>query len=249
MRSNQDPINKLLSQFLVLINVFQALVVRFMGPSLVVVWMFRFGLFIPDVIISPATIFDPTISLTYVEITEHRLWYGIATGGAYLLLYIAFILGHIPHAKPIKKATQITRYTEPTAYSCDNASAYRRWIFGPVLFVNFLVVVLFTLNVVGIIVTQGWSGTPIIVKTLISICFIPFILGFLEGIVYKDFRCLGGMIASAPFALILQVWFSIWLPAYATSRLSDLTWGNRERICSMDESEKALARKCILRPP
>ena len=248
-RSNQDPINKFLSWFLVVLNVFQGLVIRFTGPALLVVWMFRFGLFIPDIIEDPTVIFDPTVSLTTIEFEEHRFSWGLLTGGLYLALYVAFILGHVPVAKPVTKGIAITRYTEPTAYSSDNRSSYRGWLFAPVLVMNFIVIVLFCLNVIGIVVTQGWDGTPLVVKVLISICFTPFVMGVIEGLMYQDFRCLFGMLYSAPFAMTLMVWFSIWLPAYATTRLSDLTWGNRDRISSLDESEKALARKfkCSLR--
>lgn len=242
-RSNQDPINKILSLLLVVLNLVQGLIVRFFGPPLLVVWLFRFGLFIPDFFDDPAVIFSPEVSLTALEIEEGRLKYGLALGGAYLLLYIVYILGHIPHAKPVTKGIQITRYTEPTAYAGDKRSAYRGWIFTPVLWANFLVMVLFAVNVTGMLVTQGWDDTPLMVRVLISICFAPFAMGILEGLMHCDFRCLFGMIYSAPAAMALMIWFTVWLPAYSTTRLSDLTWGNRERVSSLDESEKALNRK------
>ena len=56
-RSNQDPLNRFLSWVLVVINVIQGLVVRLFGPALLIVWMFRFGLFIPDIIDDPTVIF------------------------------------------------------------------------------------------------------------------------------------------------------------------------------------------------
>ncbi|KAG7351377.1 chitin synthase [Nitzschia inconspicua] len=241
-RSNQEIINKTLSLLLVILNVFQGIVIRFFGPPLLIVWLFRFGLFIPDFFDDPAIIFSPEVSLTSLEIEEGRLKYGLALGGAYLLLYIAYILGHIPHAKPVTKGIQITRYTEPTAYAGDKQSAYRAWIFIPVLWANFLLMVLFSVNVIGMLVTQGWYGTPLMVRILISICFTPFVMGVLQGLMHCDFRCLCGMIYSAPAAMVLMIWFTVWLPAYSTTRLSDLTWGNRERTSSLDESEKALNR-------
>jgi len=176
-----------------------------------------------------------------LEIDDHRLKYGITVALVYLGLYVAFIVGHTPHAKPIQHDVQILRYTEPKAWRNDKASAYRGWLFVPVLMVNFLVVCLFIVNTIGILYTQGWSGTPIIVRTLICICFTPFILGIFDGLLRCDMRCLWGMCYSAPFALPLMIWFTIWLPAYATTRLSDLTWGNRD-VESFDETKKALAR-------
>jgi hypothetical protein len=229
---------------LVILNVFQGLVVRFFGPPLLVVWLFRFGLFVPEFFHDPAVIFSPEVSLTALEIDMGRLKYGLVLGGPYLLLYIVYILGHIPHAKPITKGIQITRYTEPTAYTGDKQSAYREWIFTPVLWANFFVMFLFIVNVTGMLITQGWFGTSLMIRVLICICFAPFGMGILEGLMHCDFRCLVGMIYSAPVAMTLMIWFTVWLPAYATTRLSDLTWGNRERVSSLDESEKALNRKC-----
>ena len=241
-RSNQEFFTKACSFLLVLLSVIQGLVVRFLGPPLLVVWLFRFGLFIPDFFDDPAVIFSPEVSLTALEIEEHRLPYGLALGGGYLLMYITYIMSHCPHAKPVTKGIQITRYTEPTAYASDSKSAYRAWIFTPVLWVNFIVMVLFAVNVFGMVITQGWDGTPLMVRILISICFAPFVMGVFEGLMHCDFRCLFGMITSAPAALCMMIWFTVWLPAYATTRLSDLTWGNRERINNLDESEKALTR-------
>ena len=157
-------------------------------------------------------------------------------------MYVAFVVGHTPKAKPVhNNEVEILRYTEPTAWRNEKSSAYRGWLMYPVLFVNFLVVCLFIINTIGILYTQGWSGTPVIVRLLICICFTPFILGILDGFLRCDLRCLFGMCYSAPFALPLMIWFTIWLPAYATTRLSDLTWGNRD-IQSIDESKKALER-------
>ena len=184
---------------------------------------------------------DPELNLVSLEIKDERLKYGITVAVAYLFLYVAFIVGHTPHAKPVQHDVQILRYTEPKAYRSDKASAYRGWLFIPVLWVNFLVVCLYIANTIGILYTQGWNGTPIVVRILICICFTPFVMGLLDGFLRCDLRCLWGMIYSAPFALPLMIWFTIWLPAYATTRLSDLTWGNRETQ-GLDESKKALKR-------
>jgi hypothetical protein len=239
--SNQDPIGKFFSWGLVLLNVFQGIVVRMFGPALLIVWMFRFGLFLPDLIADPARIFDPNLSLLEVETEPGRLFDGIMFGGMYLVLYIAFVIGHTPRAKPIQDEIAIVRYTEPSRYKNDALSAYRGWLFHPVLWINLVVVILYTLNAVGIVATLGWDGTPLTVRILIIFCFLPFAAGLLDGIARCNFRGLWNMVVAAPFALPLMIWFTIWLPAYATTRLSDLTWGNRERS-SLDESEKALKR-------
>jgi hypothetical protein len=111
-----------------------------------------------------------------------------------------------------------------------------------VLWINFIVVVLYIINSCCIVLVLGWDETPLVVKVLIIFCFLPFFAGILDGFARCDLTGLWNMIVSAPFALPLMVWFTIWLPAYATTRLSDLTWSNRERT-SLDESEKALKRE------
>jgi hypothetical protein len=72
--------------WLVAISVIQGLVVRLVGPALLTVWVFRFGLFLPDLVTDPSAIFDPNLSLTELEIEEQRLPYGIACGGCYVSL-------------------------------------------------------------------------------------------------------------------------------------------------------------------
>jgi hypothetical protein len=240
--SNQDPISKFLSWCLVAFGVFQGLVVRMFGPALLIVWMFRFGLFLPDLIADPARVFDPQLSLLAVEQQPGRLLDGILFGGMYWLLYIAFVIGHTPRAKPIQDEISIVRYTEPSRYKNDARSAYRAWLFQPVLWINLVAVVLYMLNAIGIVWTLGWNDTPILVRVLIAFCFLPFVAGILDGTVRCDFRGLRSMVMSAPFAIPLMIWFTIWLPAYATTRLSDLTWGNRQSSSLDEESETALKR-------
>lgn len=215
---------KFLSWLLVLVNVIQGFVVRFFGPALLIVWMFRFGLFLPDILSDPKVIFDPDTDLREVEFEKGRFVYGLLSGGIYALMYVLFIVGHIPRAKPIKGQSSIVRYTEPTAYCSDKSSAFRGWLFHPVLWINALVVVLYIANTIGIVATLGWNETPIVVQALICICFCPFIMGLLDSAIRGDLRCLWGMFVSAPAALPLMIWFSVWLPAYATTRLSDCTY-------------------------
>ncbi|CAB9497710.1 Chitin synthase [Seminavis robusta] len=239
--SNQDPIAKALSWFLVVLGVIQGMVVRLFGPALLIVWMFRFGLFAPDLLHDPEKIFDPTISLAEVEVQPGRLRDGIAFGLAYWLLYVLFILGHTPRAKPINDEIGIVRYTEPTRWKNDSGSAYRPILFHLVLWVNLIVTLLYVVNAIGMMVILGWE-TPLAVQMLIAFCFLPFAAGLLDGIAKCNFSGLWAMILSAPFALPLMITHTIWLPAYATTRLSDLSWGNRSRK-SLDETENALKRE------
>jgi hypothetical protein len=224
-QANQDPMTKFLSWLLVIINVIQGFTVRFIGPALLIVWMFRLGLFLPDIFHDPSVIFDPDISITSIEFEDHRMKYGLLSGGLYAVLYVLFIIGHTPRAKPAKsESSMIVRYTEATSYMSDSASAFRWWLFYPSVGLNVVVVLLLAANAAGIVSTLGWDGTPVCVRILICIWFLPFVMGILDSIVRCDIRTFWGMIISAPAAMLLMVWFSVWLPAYATTRLSDCTF-------------------------
>lgn len=165
----------------------------------------------------------------------------IGCGATYFLLYVVFVLGHTPRAVPVETDVAIIRYTEATKYRSDRKSAYRPAIMTASVIANFIITILFIVNAIGIFVTQGWDGTPLIVKILVFICFVPYALALLYGFIRCDMRSFFQMCFSAPFALPMLVWFTVWLPAYATTRASDLTWGNRESS-GYDESKKALNR-------
>ena len=240
--SNQDDFTRLMSWILVVLSVLQGFVVRLFGPALNIVWMFRFGLFIRDLYSDPARLFDPDVNLLEVEVEDGRLKEGILCGGLYLVLYIAFVVGHTPRAQPIQDEISIVRYTEPSRYKNDSKSAYRAPIFHAVLWINFVVIILYILNAFGILYTRGWLDTPLSVRALILFCFLPYVMALIEGVIRCNFRPLVHMIIAAPMCVPLMIWFTIWLPAYATTRLSDLTWGNRERD-SIDETENALTRE------
>jgi hypothetical protein len=60
--------------------------ILFVGPALlIVVCMFRLGLFLPDLFTNPKIVFDPDLSLVDIEIEEGRLPYGMAIWGGTLL--------------------------------------------------------------------------------------------------------------------------------------------------------------------
>eukprot|EP00977_Amphora_coffeiformis_P021695 scaffold9738_cov132-Amphora_coffeaeformis.AAC.1 len=227
---------------MVALHIIQGITVRYSGPALLIVWMWRFGLFLPDIIKDPANIFDPTVAVADLEAEPFRLWCSIAFGGGYALLYIWFVLAHKPRAVPVIEDSTIVRYTEAKKWRSDKSSSFNPFVMGLSVLVNVLIVFLFIANAGGIIYTQGWEETPIIVKILLCICIVPFGLGFLDGLTRFDFRCFFNLLLSAIPALPMMVWFTVWLPAYATTRASDLTWGNRGGSNSLDVSDKALER-------
>ena len=154
-----------------------------------------------------------------------------------------FVIGHAPQAKPVRndEKKSIVGLTEPTAWRIDRKSAYRGWLFPTTVWVNFLIVCLFIVNTIGVICTAGWGSTSAVVRILICLCFAPLIMGAFDALARSDARCLWGLIVSAPAALPLMTWYTIWLPIYETTRLSDLTWGNQEGI-GLEESSRAINR-------
>jgi len=215
--SNQASTTRFVSWVMVVLHIIQGVTVRYSGPALLIVWMWRFGLFLPDIISDPANIFDPTIEVADLEAEPFRLWCSIAFGGGYALLYIWFVLAHKPRAVPVIEDSTIVRYTEAKKWRIDKSSAYNPFVMGLSVLVNVLIVFLFIANAGGIIYTQGWEATPMIVKILLCICLVPFGLGFLDGLTRFDFRCFFNLLLSAIPALPMMVWFTVWLPAYATS--------------------------------
>uniref|UniRef100_A0A7S3P609 chitin synthase n=1 Tax=Amphora coffeiformis TaxID=265554 RepID=A0A7S3P609_9STRA len=218
--SNQALTTRFVSWVMVALHIIQGITVRYSGPALLIVWMWRFGLFLPDIIKDPANIFDPTVAVADLEAEPFRLWCSIAFGGGYALLYIWFVLAHKPRAVPVIEDSTIVRYTEAKKWRSDKSSSFNPFVMGLSVLVNVLIVFLFIANAGGIIYTQGWEETPIIVKILLCICIVPFGLGFLDGLTRFDFRCFFNLLLSAIPALPMMVWFTVWLPAYATSKFS-----------------------------
>jgi cellulose synthase/poly-beta-1,6-N-acetylglucosamine synthase-like glycosyltransferase len=239
--SNRYHLNKTVSWCLVTLVIFQSLVAQMFGPALLIVVMFQFGIFLPDLYSDPSNLFDPTLSLADVDAEPARLMYACAVGLAYWLLYIAFVLGHIPRVKPVQDERSIIPWRKPTRWVDDSRSAFRAWLFHLVFWINLVVTILSMLHVISIVAALGWDRTPLALRVLISCCCLPFAANLMNSILRCSFGGLWNMIISASFAMPCMIWLTVWLPAYATTRLSDLTWGNRERR-SLDETDKALTR-------
>mmetsp|Transcript_27705 Transcript_27705/g.56044 ORF Transcript_27705/g.56044 Transcript_27705/m.56044 type:complete len:550 (+) Transcript_27705:231-1880(+) len=240
-RSRQDETVKFLSSIILLISIIQGFLVRLFGPGLLIVWVTRFGLLLPALINNPAKVFSPDINLTEVQ-GESALW-GLLFGGSYTLLYVAYIIGHMPRAKAAEADLDIVRFSEPSGnYRSDKKSAYRGWLMWPAVWVNAFVFVLYCINIIGILVNLGWSGTPNPIRFMIIMCAFPFAVGLVDAVSHCNIRTFWGMVYSIPASLPLMIWYTTWLPAYASTRASDLTWGNRSTN-DFDETGEALNRE------
>lgn len=240
-KSNQAQSTRVISWILVCLHILQGLTVRFAGPALLMVWTTRFGLFLPDIFDEPQNIFDPTIALKDLEEEPIRIWGSVLIGGGYTLLYVWFVIAHTPQAVPVETDTAIVRYTEATQYRSDKSSSFRPLPMTLSVLINIFVVFLFIANAAGIVYTLGWDETPLVVKVLLAICVVPFALSFFDCTLRCDFRSFFQMTFASVVALPMMVWHTVWLPAYATTRASDLTWGNRGSD-GCDKSELALQR-------
>ena len=153
-----------------------------------------------------------------------------------------FIIGHTPQARPVScDDMSLVGYSEPTAWRNDKKSDYRGWLFQPAMWVNFFVSCLLIINIIGMIWTVGWTGMPVVGRILVCLCLAPFFWGVCDTFLRCDIRSLWGMMISAPAALPQLIFATIWVPAYATTRCADLTWGNRKGNL-LDESIKVLRR-------
>lgn len=238
--SNQATSTRVFSFLLVMLHLFQGLLVRFGGPALLMVWVFRFALVLPDMLVNPERAFDPDLTLSDLEEDRLPLALGLTVG--YWLLYVVFLIGHMPRAIPVKNEDlSIVRYSEASVYRSDRSSAYRPCLMMTTVVVNTILMGCLIWNLVLTVIMLGFDGVPVLVNIMLGVCFLPFVLGFLEGAIRFDFHSFVYMVSSAPIALPLMIWFTVWLPAYATTRASDLTWGNRDSRGN-DASNKALHR-------
>jgi hypothetical protein len=163
-------------------------------------------------------LFDEKVLLTTGTIT--CIVAGLCAG-AYLILYAVFMFRHTPRAVPAKDGK----------WRSDRSSAYRPHLFAVAFLANAVIVVLFVVTSIFIIVQVGWAATPVAFRVIILFSLGPYIMAFLDGIVNSNSPRLTSFLAllrATPSYLLSSVWFAMWLPAYASARFSDLSWGNRD---------------------
>jgi hypothetical protein len=167
-----------------------------------------------------------------------RIMAGLATA-AYIFIYAVFMIGHTPRAVPIKEGALKGRWRS------DKSSAYRPWLFALAFLANALTVTLL-LMMGGIIFAQvGWAEIPLALRLVVLFSLVPYGIALMDGLINSRLPSVTSLLTllwATPCYLLASTWFSVWLPAYASARISDLSWGNRDNDGDDQSSEVAKHR-------
>lgn len=161
-----------------------------------------------------------SIFATCTEIMDSSILVASVATGLYLLVYVVFIVAHIPRAIRVSVDGE-------TGWRCDEASAYRQTIFAVAIAANVLVTAFFLVSLA--VILFGLSKTE-----HTPIFWWVFLLGYvaaaMDGLINSDrpnLRSFRIMVETTPCFVFSLIWLAVWLPGYATARMSDLTWGSR----------------------
>lgn len=149
------------------------------------------------------------------------------------------MIRHTPKAVPIKD-----KDGNPTnRWRNDRSSAYQPILF----FLSIAIAVLqMCLNIAVFslfFARLGWKGTPLGIRLSVIVSSAPYVLAIFDGIFNStrpNLKSFVHMIKAAPVAILMSIWFGIWLHSYASARVADLSWGNRDT--SDGESSAAMAK-------
>jgi cellulose synthase/poly-beta-1,6-N-acetylglucosamine synthase-like glycosyltransferase len=150
---------------------------------------------------------------------------GAAAAFFYLSLFAVFIFSHTPRAIPV------TDDNGEVHWRSDSSSAYRPRIFFLAFVVNAITIAVFVYVGVGVFMIVGWQGTPGYFQALCLLMALPYLVALMDGLINSErpnLRAVWNMSMLFPIFLISSVWFYVWLPCYASARISDLSWGNRD---------------------
>jgi hypothetical protein len=214
---------KSLASLLLFVELAQGAIVRLFVPSTIACGIMFMVTIIPSIsrndvatvqeIVNGGDLDDPVL-----------LAIGACAALVYLFVFAVFMFAHTPRAVPVQDDDGDIQW------QCDTASAYRPKIFLLAFLVNAAAIMLFIYVGVGIFVTVGWGGAPNYFKALCVCMGMPYLVALLDGLVNSaqpNIRAFRNLIVLYPVFILSAIWFYVWLPCYASARISDLSWGNR----------------------
>ena len=231
---------KLIAWLIVVINLLQGVFVRLFGPAIITVVLYMWCLSLP---LLTSNSVEGTLQVLFEKEAllatgpGARLMAGLLAG-LYLVLYALFMIRHTPRAVPANNGK----------WRSDHRSAYRPRLFALAFIVNAAATILLLTTSIFIIIQVGWTQTPIAFRVVILFSLAPYMMTLLDGIVNSRRPRLTSFLAllrATPCYLLSSVWFAVWFPAYASARVSDLTWGNRDNGTADVDSEVAKYRARI----
>jgi hypothetical protein len=240
-RGNHSLFVKLFATLFVFINLIQGVFIRLFGPSLLAVGLYTACLVIPALLSNTPV---QTLDMLYnfeasQDVTQGVRSMAVLVTLAYLIIYALFMIGHTPRAVPIKEGALKGRWRS------DKSSAYRPWLFALGFLANAISVTLLLLMGGIIFAHVGWVATPLAFRLVVLFSVVPYGIALMDGLINS--RCpnvtsLFTLLWATPCYLLASIWFSVWLPAYTTARISDLSWGNRDNGGDDQSSEVAKHR-------
>ena len=173
------------------------------------------------------------------------LFFALCTAGVYMAFYAIFMVRHTPRAVPVKACTEACTEQPVKKWRSDHRSAYRPRLFVLSLIINVIISIWFTLVGVALCVTLGWKNMPMYFQAITIAFGMPYLIAFMDGLVNSERPNIMGfcrLLMASPVFLLSSIWFYIWIPSYATARVSDLSWGNRsgtrEEVAESDVAQR-----------
>jgi cellulose synthase/poly-beta-1,6-N-acetylglucosamine synthase-like glycosyltransferase len=240
-RGNHSLFVKLFATLFVFINLIQGVSIRLFGPSSLAIGLYTACLVLPLLLSNTP---EQTLDMLYNFETSEDASRGVRSmaalvTAAYVIIYALFMIGHTPRAVPIKEGALKGRWRS------DKSSAYRPWLFVLGFFTNAISVMLL-LMMGGIIFAHvGWAATPLAFRLVVLFSVVPYGIALMDGLINSRFLNVTSLLTllwATPCYILASIWFSVWFPAYATARISDLSWGNRDNGGEDQSSEVAKHR-------
>ena len=114
----------------------------------------------------------------------------------------------------------------------DRSSAFRPALFR-ICIVSTALQTLLVLGTFGVLAARvGWGNVPLVVKIIGGFFAFPYLIAIQGGFTARCIRkqlleSLKTLIRGTPTFILMSQFYYVWLPSYATSRVSDLSWGNK----------------------
>lgn len=225
-KGNQPFLIKLFAFIFIMINLIQGAFVRVAGPATMAILTFN------SIIAIPALVSDSTDDLaSFLAADTHETnfgnWNGIVAvlfTAVYLVFYAVFMVAHTPRAVPVKDKSG-----NPTdKWRNDRKSAYHPVLFGISFVISALQVALLLIVAATIFIRMGWRSTPSAFRLIAFVFPAPYLLAIFDGIVNSrrpNLTSFLNMVRATPVFILSSFWFFVWLPAYSSARVADLSWG------------------------
>ena len=237
---------KLFAITLQVFAILQALIVRLMGPAVMAALTYNMITMIP--VLASASVQE------LIEIVGSGVkfeGYGGPEGivavivtSFFVMFHALFLVAHTPRAIQVKDKDG--NYTG--MWRSDRSSAFRPALFKICIASTALQTVLMIGTFGVLAVRVGWDNIPLVVQIIGLFLVLPYLIALLDGLnarcVRKQwFGSLWVLLCGTPVYILSSLFFTIWLPSYATARVSDLSWGNKDiSTQDMNDAEIALQR-------